>query len=339
MKAIVCREYGPISGLEYAEMEDPSPGQHEVVIAAESIGVNFPDGLLVQGLYQAKPPTPFVPGMEVVGEIVATGEAVNDLAPGDRVAAISSLGAYAEKVKAHRNAVIRIPSEADGDEVAALMCGYGTAYHALKQRAQLEPGETLAVTGAAGLTGLAAVQIGKAMGARVIALASTEEKRALVLANGADEAFGYDDLRDRLKAATNGDGADVVFEVVGGDIFDQCVRAMAWKGRLLVIGFASGRIPEMPVNLALVKGFSLVGVFWGSFTQREPEINARNLKELFAMHGDARLRPHIEARFPLAKAVDALEFIQGRKATGKIILKPRGTDNEFTNRNDGARAK
>lgn len=322
MKAIVCRQYGPIGDLEFTEMEDPRPGPKEVVIRAEAIGVNFPDGLLVQGLYQAKPPTPFVPGMEVVGEVIAAGDQVSRCKVGDRVGAVSTLGAYAEQVKTHQNSVMPVPPGADAGEVTALMCGYGTAHHALKQRGQLQPGETLVVTGAAGLTGLAAVQIGKAMGARVIAVASSEAKRELALASGADAALGYDNLKDTLKEATSGNGADVVFDVVGGTVFDACSRAMAWKGRLLVVGFASGTIPQFPVNLALVKGYSVVGVFWGSFTQREPEIHAANMRQLLGWYGEGKVRPHVEAVFLLEKAADALQFIHDRKATGKVVLKP-----------------
>lgn len=322
MKAIICREYGAIDGLEWGERDDPSPGPKEVVISARSIGVNFPDGLLVQGLYQSKPPTPFVPGMEVVGEVETVGTDVTRVKPGDRVAAVTMLGAFAEKVKAHQNAVMPIPTEADGGEVTALMCGYGTAHHALKQRGQLQPGETLVVTGAAGLTGLAAVQIAKAMGAKVIAIASSEEKRKLALENGADQALGYDNLKDALKEATGGQGADVIFEVVGGDVFEACARALAWKGRLLVVGFAGGEIPKFPVNLALVKGASVVGVFWGSFTQREPEAYADNMAELMQWYMAGKVKPHVEAVYPLEKAVDALTFIHDRKATGKVVLQP-----------------
>lgn len=322
MKAIVCRQYGPISDLEFAEIEDPKPGPKEVVIRAEAIGVNYPDGLLVQGLYQAKPPTPFVPGMEVVGEIVSVGDQVSRFKPGDRVGAVATLGAYAEQVKAHQNTVMPIPPSVDAGEVTALMCGYGTSHHALKQRAQLQPGETLAVTGAAGLTGLAAVQIGKVMGAKVIAIASSEEKRQLAIANGADVAIGYENLKDALKDATGGTGVDVAFDVVGGEVFDALSRSMAWKGRLLVIGFASGTIPQLPVNLALVKGYSLVGVFWGSFTQREPEVFANNMRELMGWYLAGTIKPRVEAVFPLENAAVALESIHSRQATGKVVLKP-----------------
>lgn len=321
MKAIVCEEFGPIGNLKLVDMPEPEPGPKEVVIASEAIGVNFPDGLLVQGLYQVKPPTPFVPGMELVGTVSAAG-AESGFSIGDRVAAITSVGAFAEKVKAHKNVVMPVPPQADGPELTALMCGYGTAHHALKQRGQLKPGETLAVTGASGLTGLAAVQIGKAMGAKVIAIASSEEKRKVCEENGADVTLGYDNLKDDLKEATDGKGADVIFEVVGGDVFHACSRAINWGGRLLVIGFADGDIPKFPVNLALVKGAAVVGVFWGSFTQREPQVYAENMKELFEMYMSGKIKPLVEKTFALEDAVAALEHIHDRKAKGKVVLVP-----------------
>ncbi len=321
MRAIQCEEFGPIENLKLVEMADPEPGSKEVVIESEAIGVNFPDGLLVQGLYQVKPPTPFVPGMELVGKVCAAGEE-SGYSVGDRVAAITSVGAFAEKVKAHKNVVMPVPPNADGPELTALMCGYGTAHHALKQRAQLKPGETLAVTGASGLTGLAAVQIGKAMGAKVIAIASTEEKRKICEENGADVTIGYDNLKDDLKAATDGTGADVIFEVVGGDVFHACSRAVNWGGRLLVIGFADGDIPQFPVNLALVKGAAVVGVFWGSFVQREPQVYAENMKELFGWYMGGDIKPLVEKTFALEYTVAALKHIHDRQAKGKVVLVP-----------------
>ena len=321
MKAIVCKEFGPISDLEIQEMEDPQPNANEVVIDAEAIGVNFPDGLLVQGLYQVKPPTPFVPGMELAGTISQAGEN-SGFNVGDRVASVCMIGAFAEKVKVHKSMVMPIPQDVDASEVTALMCGYGTAHHALKQRGALKPGETLAITGASGLTGLAAVQIGKAMGAKVIAIASSDEKRKICEDNGADITFGYDNLKDDLKAATDGKGADVVFDVVGGDVFHACSRAINWNGRLLVIGFADGDIPKFPVNLALVKGYSLVGVFWGTFTKKEPEVYAENMKELFGWYTSGTIKPLVEKKFKLEEAAAALNHIHDRKARGKVVLVP-----------------
>jgi NADPH2:quinone reductase len=322
MKAIICNEFGPIDNLVFGETDEPKCGPREVILDAEAIGVNFPDGLLVQGLYQVKPPTPFVPGMELVGTISAIGEEVEGFKIGDRVAALALMGAFAEKVKVPASNLMPLPANADGGEVTALLCGYGTSHHALKQRGQLKAGETLVVTGAAGLTGLAAVQIGKAMGAKVIAVASTPEKQKVCLDSGADIALGYDNLKDELKKATNGNGADVVFDVVGGAAFDACSRAMAWGGRLLIIGFASGTIPQFPVNLALVKGYSVVGVFWGSFTAREPKVFASNMQELMGWYMAGTVKPLVEAVYPLEKAADALKFIHDRKAVGKVVLKP-----------------
>ena len=322
MKAIVANDFGPLDRLTLAEWPDPVASGKTVVIDAEVIGVNFPDGLLVQGLYQLKPPTPFVPGMEVAGRVSAVGEGVTRFKVGDRVASVSSLGAYAEKVGAHEATVMKLPDGVSAEDACALMCGYGTSHHALKQRAQLQPGETLCVLGASGLTGIAAVQVGKAMGARVIAVASTEEKRKIAADAGADLVLGYDNLKDDLKAATDGKGVDVAFDPVGGEAFDALSRSMGWGGRLLVIGFASGTIPKLPVNLTLVKGYSLVGVFWGAFTQKEPAVYAENMKELIGWHLAGKIKPVIEGVYPLAEAPQVLARVLGRGATGKIVLKP-----------------
>ncbi len=321
MRTVVCKEFGPIANLEIHEVNDPHPNENEVVIDAEAIGVNFPDGLLVQGLYQVKPPTPFVPGMELVGTVSLAGEN-SGFKVGERVASVCMIGAFAEKVKVHKSMVMRIPQDANASEITALMCGYGTAHHALKQRGQLKAGETLAITGASGLTGLAAVQIGKAMGARVIAIASTDAKRKICEENGADITLGYDNLKDDLKEATDGKGADVIFEVVGGEVFNACSRAVNWNGRLLVVGFADGKIPQFPVNIALVKGYSLVGVFWGTFTRNEPEVYAENMEELFDWHESGVIKPLVEKSFKLEEVADALTHIHDRKASGKVVLVP-----------------
>ncbi|MEX0344545.1 MAG: NADPH:quinone oxidoreductase family protein [Rhizobiaceae bacterium] len=322
MKAIIARDFAPLDKLEYADWPEPEAKGSNVVIEAEAIGVNYPDGLLVQGLYQVKPPVPFVPGMEVAGKVVAVGDKVKNLKPGDHVAAMSMMGTYAEKVAAPEATVMKLPDGMDGADACALMCGYGTAHHALKQRADLQPGETLCVLGAAGATGVAAVQIGKAMGAKVIAVASSDEKRKIAAEAGAEITLGYDNLKDALKEATGGKGVDVAFDPVGGDAFNALSRAMAWNGRLLVIGFASGTIPKLPVNLTLVKGYSVVGVFWGSFTQREPAIYAENMQELIGWYMAGKVTPVIEGTYPLANAADVLARILGRGATGKLILKP-----------------
>lgn len=322
MKAIVARDFAPLEALEYADWPEPQAGPGEVVIAAEAIGVNFPDGLLVQGLYQMKPAPPFVPGMEMAGPVVAVGEGVSSVKVGDRVATLGTLGAYAEKMAASAKTVFPLPDGVSFEDACALMCGYGTSHYALKQRGQLQPGETLCVLGASGLTGIAAVQIGKAMGATVIGVASTEEKRQIARDAGADIVLGYDNLKDDLKKATEGKGVDVAFDPVGGDSFDALARSMAWGGRLLVIGFASGTIPKLPVNLTLVKGFSVVGVFWGAFTQREPKVYAGNMGELLAWYAAGKVRPVIEGVYPLADAPAILKRVLGRGATGKLVLKP-----------------
>ena len=308
MKAIVAKDFAPLDQLEYADWPEPEATGSDVVIKAETIGVNYPDGLLVQGLYQMKPPLPFVPGMEVAGTVIAVGEKVKKFAVGDRVAAMLMTGTYAEKVAAPETAAMKLPDGMDGADDCALMCAYGTSHHALKQRARLQPGETLCVLGAAGATG--------------IAVASSGEKLEIARDAGAGAAIGYENLKETLKEATNGRGVDVAFDPVGGDAFDALSRAMAWNGRLLVIGFASGTIPKFPVNLALVKGFGVVGVFWGSFTQREPETCAENMKELIDWYMRGRIRPVIEGRYPLADAANVLERILGRGATGKLVLEP-----------------
>lgn len=322
MKAIVARSFAPIDRLEYADWPEQEATGSTVVIAAEAIGVNFPDGLIVQGLYQMKPPLPFVPGMEVAGTVIAVGPDVRRIRPGDRVAALSAIGAYAEKVGVHEDTVMRIPDGLSNEDACALLCGYGTSHHALKQRGQLKAGETLCVLGAAGATGVAAIQIGKAMGAKVIAVASSDDKRAVARAAGADVVLGYEGLKDRLKEQTGGRGVDVAFDPVGGEAFDALSRSMAWNGRLLIIGFASGTIPQFPVNLALVKGYSVVGVFWGNFTRVEAAVYADNMRELIGWRLAGKVEPVIEGVYPLAEAPAVLARVLGRGATGKIILKP-----------------
>ncbi|WP_274627751.1 NADPH:quinone oxidoreductase family protein [Arvimicrobium flavum] len=322
MKAIIARAFAPLDQLDYADWPEPEATGSTVAIAAEAIGVNFPDGLLVQGLYQMKPPLPFVPGMEVAGRVVSVGPDVSDLKAGDRVAALATLGCYAETVGVDRHSVFKLPDGMSAADACALLCGYGTSHYALKQRGELKPGETLCVLGAAGVTGLAAIQIGKALGARVIAVASSSEKQAVARASGADIVLGYDNLKEALKEATAGKGVDVAFDPVGGDTFDALSRSMGWKGRLLVVGFAAGKIPLFPVNLALVKGFSVVGVFWGAFTDKEPDVNAENMQELIGWYAAGKVKPHIEGVYPLSDAVEVLKRVHARGAVGKIILKP-----------------
>jgi NADPH2:quinone reductase len=321
MKAIVSHEFAPLDALKYEDVPDPTPQGRDVVIKVEASGVNYPDGLLVQGLYQMKPPHPFTPGMEAAGIVESVGPEVTGLKVGDRVATVCSLGGYAEKVMTDERRAFPI-GDMDGGDACALLVAFGTSHHALKQRANLKAGETLCVLGAAGATGIAAVQIGKIMGARVIAVCSTDEKRELAKQAGADEAIGYDNLKDDLKALTDGKGVDVVYDSVGGEAFNACSRSMARNGRLLIIGFASGDIPKFPVNLSLVKEYSVVGVFWGNFTRFEPEVYAENMKELIGWYTDGAVKPLIEGRYPLVDAAEVLKRVLGRGATGKLILVP-----------------
>lgn len=324
MKAIVCHEYGAISDLRYEDVPDPDPGDAEVLINAEAIGVNYPDGLLVQGLYQMKPETPFIPGMEAAGIVEAVGAGVSEFKPGDRVVAMVDHGAYAHKVTAPARRVFALPETMPYDDACALMCAWGTAHHALRQRARLQSGETLLVLGGAGSTGLAAISIGKAIGAKVIAVASSEEKRAACLESGADVALPYEDLRGALKRETAGRGVDVAFDPVGGAAFEVAARAMARNGRLLVVGFASGEIPKLPANLVLLKESSVVGVFWGAFVNKEPDVYAENNRELFDWHARGVIKTRIDESRPLADAADALQRILDRGAIGKTILIPQG---------------
>lgn len=325
MKAIVCNEFGPISDLQYQDVEEQSPGKGQVLVKVLASGVNFPDGLLVQGLYQARPERPFVPGMEFCGEVEALGEGVKHLKVGQRLIGSSQkYGAFAEKVVVNAMTVLPVANEVTNTDAANLMCAHGTAHHALKQRARLKKGETLVVLGAAGGTGIAAVQIGKAMGARVIAVCSSQDKLDMAKANGADELVNYSDenLKDRIKELTKGKGADVVYDPVGGDAFAACSRSMARNGRLLVVGFASGSIPELPVNLALVKEYSLVGVFWGQFVMHEPMVFMQNMQELFAWYRDGIVRLETDEVFPLSRASDALQKVMNRDVKGKVVVVP-----------------
>ena len=322
MKAIVCNNFGPIQDIEYKDVDQPKLEDDSVIIDVKSVGVNFPDGLLVQGKYQLKPETPFIPGMEVAGKIMKTGQHVSNFKIGDRVAALSQLNGYAEQTLVKESSVFKIPENMSFDDSCALLCAYGTSHYALKQRGKLQKGELLVVLGASGSTGLAAIQIGKIMGAKVIAVASNEEKQKIAKDNGADISIGYDNLKEELKTISDGKGVDVIFDPVGGDVFETVARTMARNGRLLVIGFASGTIPKLAVNLALVKEFSVVGVFWGAFTRGEPEEYKENMIELFHWYENKLIKPLVDEKFPLSEASVVLEKILSRGAKGKIILKP-----------------
>ncbi|HSX86528.1 MAG TPA: NADPH:quinone oxidoreductase family protein [Pseudomonas sp.] len=326
MKAMLCKAFGPAETLVLEEVASPEAKKTEVLLEVHAAGVNFPDTLIIEGKYQFKPPFPFSPGGEAAGVVKAVGEKVGHLKVGDRVMALTGWGSFAEEVAVPGYNVMPIPANMDFPIAAAFGMTYGTSMHALKQRANLQPGETLLVLGASGGVGLAAVEIGKAMGARVIAAASSAEKLEVAKAAGADELINYSDssLKDEVKRLTNGQGADVIYDPVGGDLFDAAIRSIAWNGRLLVVGFASGRIPELPVNLTLLKGAAVVGVFWGAFAQRQPQDNAANFQQLFAWYGEGKLKPLVSQTFPLPKAAEAIDTLGQRKAVGKVVVQVRG---------------
>jgi len=324
VKAIVCKTFGPPESLTLEEVKSRAPGKSEVRITVKAAGVNFPDTLIIQGKYQLKAEPPFTPGGEVAGEVVEVGEKIKHVRPGDAVAALVPTGGYAEEVIAAGDAVIPLPRGMAMSDAAAFPFVYGTSLHALKQRANLKAGETLLVLGAAGGVGLAALQIGKLMGARVIAAASSAEKLALCQQHGADEAVNYstESLKEAVKKLTKGQGADVIYDPVGGDLAQDCFSCINWNGRYLVVGFAAGKIPEVALNRLLLKGAAAVGVFWGAFVAREPKANWENFQQLFAWYGEGKLKPHVSATYPLAEAARALRDMLERKVTGKVLLIP-----------------
>jgi NADPH2:quinone reductase len=315
--------FGEPEDLVLQEIELPAPGPGEVRVRLRAAGLNFADGLVIAGKYQLKPALPFTPGLEGAGEIVEVGQGVDDLRIGRRVAVlVRPGGCYATEIVAKAEAVTPLPDGTDDVAAACLPVTYGTAHLALGYRGGLRPGETLLVTGAAGGVGIAALEIGKALGARVIAAARGADRLEIARAHGADEVIDYaaEDLRDRVKALTEGRGADVVFEAVGGDVFDRCVRAVAWEGRLLVIGFASGRIPSVPANLVLVKNFSVIGVDFGAHMDRHAASMRGAIGELLAWHAAGRLKPRVSATYRLEEAARALRELMARRATGKTAL-------------------
>jgi NADPH2:quinone reductase len=322
MKAVVCVEHGQPEALVVRDVATPEPGRGQVRIRVHAAGVNFPDSLIIQNLYQFRPPLPFTPGSEAAGIIDAVGEGVDDLSVGDRVALMTSNGCYAEAVVGNRSQVVPIPADMPFDIASGFTMTYGTSHHALKQRARLQPGETLLVLGAAGGVGLAAVELGKLMGAIVIAAASTEEKLQVCRDYGADETINYatSNLRDEIKRITGGRGADVIYDPVGDRYAEPAFRGIAWNGRYLVVGFAGGEIPSLPLNLPLIKGASIVGVFWGAFTQAEPELHRANMNELLAWYAQGQLKPHISKHFSLDDGPAAIRWMMDRKATGKVVI-------------------
>lgn len=322
MKAVLCKQYGPPDALVVEQVPSPTAGKGQVVVRVKAAGVNFPDTLIIQGKYQFKPEPPFSPGGEVAGIVQQVGEGVSGVKAGDRVIASSTWGGFAEEMAVDADRLVPMPDDMDYVPASAFVLTYGTSYHALKDRAQLRPGETLLVLGASGGVGIAAIQIGKAMGARVIAAASSEAKLQVCRSHGADETIDYanEDLRARIKALTQGRGVDVIYDPVGGPYSEPALRDMAWNGRYLVVGFAAGEIPKIPLNLALLKGCSIIGVFWGAFTRNEPERNRRNNEELMQLYLQGKVRPHIHATYPLERAAEALNEVLYKRVSGKVVL-------------------
>src|SRR5712691_7831233 len=322
MKAVLCKAYGPPEGLVIEDVEPLKPGRGQVVVGVKACGVNFPDTLIIQGKYQFKPPMPFSPGSEIAGIVKEVGEGADGVKVGDRVIAFTGWGGFAEEVIADAARLIPMPDCMDFTTASAFVLAYGTSHYALKDRAQLKPGETLLVLGAAGGVGLAAVEIGKVMGARVIAAASTDEKLEVCKQHGADQVINYstEDLKESVKTLTAGNGVDVILDPVGGDYSEAALRGMAWGGRFLVIGFTTGDIPRIPLNLPLLKGCSIVGVFWGSFTAREPRRSQEHLSELLTWFAAGKLKPLISATYPLTRAAEALNDVMNRRVKGKVVL-------------------
>ena len=327
MKAVLCRAWGGPDSLALEEVPTPEPAPDQVLVEVAAAGVNFADTLMIAGKYQEKPPFPFSPGLEIAGTIRALGANVSGLQQGQRIMALTDWGGYAEAALARAGDVYGIP-EALGPErfgwaeAAGFPITYGTAHGALRWHADLQPGEVLLVHGAAGGVGLAAVEIGKAIGATVIATAGGAEKLAVAQAHGADHLIDYrsEDVRERVTAITAGKGADVVFDPVGGDIFDASLRCIAWSGRLLIIGFAAGRVPQVPANILLVKNVAAMGVYWGSYRKHAPERLAEQFRELFRWLEAGLLRPHVSHKLALGEAAEAMALLLERRSTGKVVL-------------------
>jgi NADPH:quinone reductase len=324
MRAVRCTKLDGPKSLRVEDIAEPTPGPGEVLLEVKAAGVNFPDVLLSYGKYQFKPEPPFIPGGEAAGIVRAVGEGVRSVAPGDRVAAWLIHGAFAERIVVPELGTVKIPAGISDEIAAATLLTYATSYYALVDRAGLRPSETLLVLGAAGGVGTAAVEIGKKLGARVIAAASTDDKVAFAKEHGADEGIVYsrEDLKDRTRALTGGNGADVIYDPVGGAYSEQALRAIAWEGRHLVVGFAAGDIPKIPLNLTLLKGCQIVGVFWGSFAMRSPEKNRANARTIFEWVASGDLHPHVDAALPFDRAGEALERMERRQVRGKLVLVP-----------------
>lgn len=324
MKAILCTHYGTPDDLTHGELPDPVAGPGEAMVRVAAVGLNFFDTLIIAGKYQVKPAFPFSPGAEFAGVVESVGTGVTSVRVGERVIGWLGHGAARERVVATADELVPIPDALDFDRAAALCVTYGTSYHALKDRAQLQPGETLAVLGASGGVGIAAVELGALMGARVIACASSDEKLDFARRLGAVDGVNYtqDNLRDRLRALTGGEGVDVVYDPVGGAYAEPALRALAWGGRFLVVGFAAGEIPKMPLNLTLLKSCDIRGVFWGAWARREPAAQRANMRQLVEWCAAGKLSAHIHAAYPLAEAPRALTAIANREVMGKVVLRP-----------------
>jgi len=324
MKAILCTRFGGPDDLELKGIPEPVAGAGEVVVAVKAAALNFFDTLIIAGKYQVKPPFPFSPAAEFAGVVTSLGAGVTGLAVGDRVLGYGGHGAAREQVAIASERLVKLPDGLDFDRAAGLTVIYGTTLHALKDRAHLKAGETLAVLGASGGTGLAAVEIGKLIGARVIACASSDDKLAFTRQHGADETLNYatEDLKDGLRRLTGGKGADVIYDPVGGAYAELALRSIAWEGRFLVIGFAAGEIPKIPLNLALLKGCDIVGVFWGAFTERDPKGHQANMAQLVSWAAEGKLSAHVHQVYPLERTAEALHALAQRKVMGKVILRP-----------------
>lgn len=324
VKAILCRRFGSADDLVLADVPDPAPRPGEVIAKVAAVGLNFFDTLIIAGKYQVKPPFPFSPGGEFAGVVEGIGTGVTGFQPGDRVVGYTNFGAAAEHVAVNANHIVKLPADLDFDRAAALTITYGTSYLALRHRARLKSGESLAVLGASGGVGLAAVELGRLMGARVIACASTDDKVAFARAHGAHEGINYgkDDLRDALRQRGGERGIDVVFDPVGGPYTEQAVRSLAWEGRLLVIGFAAGDIPRLPLNLVLLKGCDILGVYWGAWVRQHSHEYREALGELARWCAERKLSCHVQKVYPLAETPQAIKALADRKVMGKLVVQP-----------------